>query len=173
MKRILAIYRDQSRASRAVRELEATGFERDDISVLAADSASGQAFMATERSASKKSALAGAAIGSTGGLLAASLVGVGAILTGPIAAVLVGSVAGGLLGGLIGLGIPDNEAIARSQEIQDGAILVALDLRRDDVTRLDAAMLALGQTDYRHVVEVDEPEIRPRDESSVAREVNA
>lgn len=170
MKRILAIYRDQARASRAARELEASGFASDAISVLAADSASGQAFMATERSAAAKTALTGAAIGSTGGLIAASLAGVGAILTGPIGLVLAGSVAGGLLGALVGLGIPDNEAQARGEEIQDGAILVALDLEDDDLQREGLALAALGHTDYRQIVEIDEPEIRDEPDESEERD---
>ena len=161
MKRILAVYRDQTRASRAARELERRGFAPDRISILAADSASGQVFMASERSASKKSALAGAAVGTTGGLVAASLLGAGAIFSGPIAVALAGTVAGGLLGGLVGLGIPDNEAELRSRQIADGGILVAVDFEADDEQQ--RATAALGATDYLHIVEVDEPEIRKQE----------
>ncbi|MCK5945166.1 MAG: hypothetical protein KAI24_24465, partial [Planctomycetes bacterium] len=156
---ILAIFRNQQQASRAARDLEEAGFPPESISVLAADSASGQAFMATERTSAKKGALAGAALGSTGGLVAGSLVGIGAILTGPIIGVLAGSVAGGLLGGLVGLGIPENEALLRSQDIQDGAILVAVDV--PDEQELEAlALTAIGTSDYQRIVSVDDPVVR-------------
>jgi hypothetical protein len=42
MKRLLAIYKDQSRASRAARELKARGIADERISMLTADSASAQ-----------------------------------------------------------------------------------------------------------------------------------
>jgi uncharacterized membrane protein len=156
MKRILAIFQDQERASRAAQDLEDAGFAPDAISVLAADSASGQAFMATERTAAKKGALAGVALGSTGGLVAGALVGVGAVFTGPIVGVLAGSVAGGLLGGLVGLGIPENEALLRSQDIQDGAILVAVAVA-DEKGLAALARPAIGTSDYQRIVAIDDP----------------
>ncbi|MFK7741307.1 MAG: general stress protein [Planctomycetota bacterium] len=159
IKRIVAVYRDQARAARAASQLTARGFAEDDISILASDSASGQAFMATERKDARKSALTGAAVGTAGGAVVASLAGVGAILTGPIAVGFAGSVAGGLLGGLIGLGIPENEAILRSQEIQDGAILVAIDLEKDDLSRERTVLAAFDSTDYLRIVSLIDPEV--------------
>jgi len=154
MKRILAIYRDQTRARRAVDALERLGIPSDDISVLSADSPSGQAFMASARSDAKKGAVAGVALGSTGGLVAGAALGAGAIFTGPIGAILAGSVAGGLLGGLVGLGIPENEAEIRAVEIADGAILVGADV--EDESRVGDVIRALGGSEAHHVIEPEE-----------------
>jgi uncharacterized membrane protein len=165
MKRLLAIYKDQSRASRAARELKARGIADERISMLTADSASGQVFMASERSASAKTALAGAAVGTTGGLMAGALFGAGVLFVGPIALALAGAISGGLVGGLVGLGIPENEAEIRGRQIVDGAILVGVDVdpdRPDDERRATAA---LGATDFLHVTEVERTDDGEQDDS--------
>ena len=158
-KRILAIYRDQNRASRAAQQLATRGIDPDRVSILVADSASGQLYMASEHTAAKKTAITGAAIGSTGALLATSILGAGAIVVGPIALALVSSIAGGLLGGLVGLGIPENEAEIRTREIVDGAILVGVDVDTDDPDQELRAIAAIGVSDYLHISQVETPAI--------------
>ncbi len=149
MNRILAIYRDQSRAALATRELQARGIAPEQISLIAADSASGQLFIAKQRSASRAGATE--AIGSTNSLNSGPGLGAGAIFTGPIAQVHKADADDGLL---VQMGIPATEAVLRSREILDGAILLGVDAE-DSAHR--SVTEALGATDYLHFTSIEQP----------------
>ena len=156
MKRLLAVYSDQTRARRTVEALVEKGFSEDEISVLAADSASGQTFMSSAQSNAPLGALAGAAVGSSSGLLTAATIGSGMLFTGPIGLVFASTVAGGLLGALTGLGIPENEAEIRALDIADGAILVGVDVEAE-TCRAELAREAFYESETLYVTAVTAP----------------
>jgi hypothetical protein len=120
MRTIVGLFDSWPQAQSAVADLEASGFSRSDISVIAPsdsiDSASG----------------AGTAIGAGLGLLAGLSViavpGIGAIaVLGPIlAGGLLGAVAGGLVGSLVDAGIPEHEAHHYAEGVRRGGTLVTV-----------------------------------------------
>src|SRR5690349_7137353 len=128
-KTIVALYDDYSDAQQAVRDLETSGFARDDVSIVAND-ADGRYSRAGADDADRTDidraggsgahgsegagtgATIGTVIGGGAGLLAGlgmlAIPGVGPVVAaGPIIATItgagVGAAAGGLLGGLVGM----------------------------------------------------------------------
>src|SRR5262245_35064816 len=115
---VTGIFANRASAELAVDQLMASGYSRDDISVLMSDATRGREFGITEDSKAPEGAATGAAVGGVLGAIAAGLIsvgiiaipGVGLVAAGPIIAALAGAgaggAAGGLLGALIGAGIP-------------------------------------------------------------------
>ncbi|SFB07736.1 MULTISPECIES: general stress protein [unclassified Bacillus (in: firmicutes)] len=145
-KRIVGVYDHGDEAVRAIEELKAQGYERDDISVVARDKDEVEAIHTETGTKADEGLATGAATGGVLGGLAGFLAGVGAlaipgvgpiIAAGPIAATLtgaaVGAGAGGLAGALIGMGIPEDEANRYESDVKSGKILVLVD--RDAKTR--------------------------------------
>ena len=131
MKRMIAVYRDPSRACRATSELEARGVARKHISLLTSTSASGQLFLSRYQTSHQNPAADPITIGNTGTMLASSLAASGAMFVGPIGAALHGSKVAGLRNALIALGIPTSDATLRSTDIGDGAVLVSVDSQEE------------------------------------------
>jgi hypothetical protein len=150
---VVALYDDFTTANDVVRDLVDHGFSREDISLMASDSAgeygpylSSEERVDYETSATASGAGVGAGIGAVLGGLGGLLVGLGALVipgigpvvaAGPLAAALsglagagVGAVAGGVTGGLIGalvdMGLPEDEAQYYTEGIRRGGTLVTL-----------------------------------------------
>ncbi|CAH0345235.1 general stress protein [Bacillus sp. CECT 9360] len=139
-KRVIGVYDNGEEAVRAIEELKAQGYDRDDISVVAKDQDEVDVVKGQTGSNAEDGLTAGAAtggvLGGTAGLLAGigalAIPGIGPILAaGPIAATLTGAAlgagAGGLAGALIGMGIPEDEADRYERDVKDGKLLVLLD----------------------------------------------
>ncbi|PLT32951.1 general stress protein [Bacillus sp. V5-8f] len=139
-KRVIGVYDNGDEAVRAVRELTAQGYDRDDISVVARDRDEVDAVNAETGTKTEEGLAAGAATGGILGGAAGLLAGVGALAipgigpilaAGPIAATLtgaaVGAGTGGLAGALVGMGIPEDEADRYERDVKDGKLLVLLD----------------------------------------------
>jgi len=149
-------------ANEAVRDLEAQGVSRDDISVVAHKNAAGYDAMERRDKASDVVADAGigAAIGGVGGLLlsaagAITIPVIGPILAaGPIAAALtgagIGAAAGGLVGALTESGIPESEAKYYAEGVRRGDVLVTV---RTNETNVDKVCNILDRHD---AIDVDE-----------------
>ena len=145
---VTGIFANRAAAELAVDQLVASGYARDDISVLMSDATRGREFGITEDSKAPEGAAAGAALGGVLGAIAAGLIsvgiiaipGIGLVAAGPIIAALAGAgaggAAGGLLGALVGAGIPEHEAQFFNEELSKGGILVGV-YAHDD--RVDAA----------------------------------
>jgi hypothetical protein len=145
---VTGIFPNRASAELAVDQLVASGYARDDISVLMSDATRGREFGITEDSKAPEGAAAGAALGGVLGAIAAGLIsvgiiaipGIGLVAAGPIIAALAGAgaggAAGGLLGALVGAGIPEHEAQLFDEELKKGGILVGV-YAHDD--RVDAA----------------------------------
>lgn len=141
-KTVVALYDQISEAQDAIRDLEDNGFSREDISLVATDSAREQASdMDTGGGgdAVNTGALGGAGVGAALGGAAGLMVGLGALAIpgigpilagGPLVTTLagagMGAVAGGLVGALIGLGIPEEDANAYTEGVRRGGTLLTV-----------------------------------------------
>ncbi|WP_127507483.1 general stress protein [Paenibacillus humicus] len=143
-KKIVGVYDTEDAAISAIEDLKARGVDSDDISILARDKGDVAAIQEETGTMAPEGVAAGAAGGGVLGGLTGLLVGIGAlaipgigpiVAAGPIAAALtgaaVGAGAGGLVGGLIGLGIPENEANMYNEYVQDGNILVLVESKTE------------------------------------------
>lgn len=165
---MIAVFRDRRTAEDAVRALVDRGIDETRINLLLSHSPTAQELMASGESKAAEGAVTGGAIGGMLGAIAAgglALPPLGLIAAGPLFAVFAGlttgSVSGGLLGALVGLGIPENEAALRSEEIQEGATLVGIEAA--DARRLDDVKAVLGKHEPDRVYEVEAKEAREGD----------
>lgn len=155
-KLVSGLFRNRSEAERAVEDLIAHGFMREDISMLMSDATRGREFRVTDSTKAPEGAAAGAALGGVIGALATGLValgivavpGVGLVAAGPILAALAGlgagAAAGGLTGALIGMGIPEHEAKFYNEEIGRGGILVGVYTHDDRTSQARKVLEAAG-----------------------------
>jgi hypothetical protein len=120
----------------AIRALTDAGFAADGISVMARDDAvardiTAQSGPETEAGESVVTGVtAGGVIGAAGALLLGATTlavpGLGLAVGGPLVGALAGAAGGGLLAGLIGLGIPDDEAELYAERVDAGRILLVV-----------------------------------------------
>lgn len=143
-KSIVATFSEPRNARATVRGLIEAGVDADDIGIAVADSAEARALLEGGPAKPGEAATIGSAVGGTlFGLAAVVMAGpVGILAVGPLAALLGGVAAGAgtgaLLGALIGLGIPENEAALRVDEVQDGGWLVTCKLSTHADDKLQA-----------------------------------
>jgi uncharacterized membrane protein len=147
---VFCIAKSASQAEQIVENLQNSGFDVSEISVLMPDTAGKHDFGHVKASKAPEGAATGATAGGVTGGVLGLLAGIGAlaipgigpfIAAGPIMASLggaaVGASAGGLVGGLIGLGIPEIEAKRYEEKLKNGNFLVAVDA--EDSDRVDRA----------------------------------
>ncbi|MCB0016609.1 MAG: hypothetical protein KDE09_02405 [Anaerolineales bacterium] len=151
MKTVVGLFDELSEARILVEDLANSGFDRDDISLVARDL---DGTYATELETSRETAViaegattgavTGGVVGSIGGVLlglgALAIPGVGPVIAaGPIVAgitgAVAGAVAGGLIGGLIAWGIPEEEAGYYAEGVRRGGTLVALKVDEANVNK--------------------------------------
>jgi hypothetical protein len=141
---VVGVFADYGEAHRAVADLRAAGFRDDQIGVVGPGRADGDA--GTERSGLEndptgtrweEGAGIGAAVGAAGGLGLGALVAAGlmtpvgpAVAGGALVALLAsagaGATVGTVVGGLIGLGVPEEDARRYQAEAEAGRILVTV-----------------------------------------------
>jgi uncharacterized protein (TIGR02271 family) len=146
-KTVVGLLDNIGEAQAVVRDLVASGIDRDDIGFMANQKQTVPAsahLNESEGGDTASGALAGAgtgaAIGGVAGLALAlaplAIPGIGPIVAaGPIAAALtgagIGAVAGGLIGGLTRLGVPEEEAHYYAEGVRRGGILVTVAAESD------------------------------------------
>lgn len=143
-KKIVGAFNTEQKATRAIEDLKQQGYSTDDISVIAKDRDDVNAVTDETETKAPEGLASGAATGGVLGGVTGLLAGLGAlaipgigpiIAAGPIAATLtgaaVGAGAGGLVGGLIGLGIPEDEAREYDEYVEEGRILVMVEVDDD------------------------------------------
>lgn len=151
---ILGVFDKKTGAEDAINHLSSEGFTPQEMSVVLKDSEVGTEIQENTGASVAEGMAEGAVTGGVVGGIAGLLIGIGAItipgvgalfIAGPLAAALgltgaaattvsgaaSGAVAGGLLGGLVGLGIPQEEAVIYENEIKAGGILLAVPSRGD------------------------------------------
>lgn len=166
-KTVVGVFNTMEDAQHAVRELESSGFVRDDISLIANKNASGRDVpgasgvtddTATTGIGSNVAADAGigAALGGIGGLIwsfaALGVPGVGPVLAaGPIIAALsgagIGAVTGGVIGALTQSGIPEDEAHHYAEGVRRGGVLVTVHTNDADAERARDILDRAGAVD--------------------------
>jgi hypothetical protein len=153
MKTVVGLFENYTDADRAVSELNTRGFNRNEISVAARDSALRDRVVGTagqERAVAESAgagAVGGAVVGGLGGLLvglgALAIPGVGPVIAaGTLATALgstaagagIGAAAGGLIGALVGLGIPEDDAHFYAEGVKRGGVLVTVQASDDRAT---------------------------------------
>jgi hypothetical protein len=146
-KTVIGLMDNIGEAQSVVKDLVASGINRDDIGFMANQKHAvpeSAGLNEGEGSRAASGALAGAgtgaALGGVAGLALAmaplAIPGIGPILAaGPIAAALtgagIGAVAGGLIGGLTQLGVPEEEAHYYAEGVRRGGILVTVAAESD------------------------------------------
>ncbi len=172
-KTIVGLFDSYTEAQHVVQDLMDSGFRRDDISVVANESARGAtgAREVGERSKADEGAGAGAVggtvIGGAAGLLIGAgllaIPGIGPVLAaGPLAAAIgttaatvgagalgagIGAAAGGLLGGLVGAGVPEEDAHFYSEGVRRGGTLVSVSSDDQRATMAHSIMQRHGAVD--------------------------
>ena len=155
-KTVVGLFDTATEAQSVVQELINSGFQRNDIS-LVANNAKGEYTTSTAREvgATGSSTAEGAGAGAVGGGVLGGvlglLVGVGAlaipgiglvVAAGTLATVLgstalgagVGAAAGGLIGALVGMGIPEEDANFYAEGVKRGGVLVTVQTSDDRAT---------------------------------------
>jgi hypothetical protein len=133
---VVGIFDDPARAEKAIRDLLAAGFQKEEIG-FAMRQPSGQAHEAkAPEGASGLGALVGGYTGAAAGgvlgallglAISAALPGIGPVLAaGMVGMALGGAYVGGLVGVLVGMGIPHEEAEHYHRHVQAGRALVAV-----------------------------------------------
>jgi hypothetical protein len=138
-KAVFGTAKTDDQAAAIVRQLKASGFSENDISVLFPDKSGTRDFAHEQHTKAPEGAATGAGSGAVIGGALGWIVGIGAlaipgvgpfIAAGPIMAALAGAgagaAAGGLTGALIGMGIPELEAKQYEGKIKSGNILMSV-----------------------------------------------
>lgn len=153
---VTGLFKARSSAERAIEDLVAHGWSRDDISILMSDATQGREFGLAMATKAPEGAATGGTIGGVIGAVAAGLVAAGILVVpglalvaaGPILATLAGlgagAAAGGLTGALIGLGFPEHEAKFYNEQIEHGGILVGVYTHDDRAEQSKKILEAAG-----------------------------
>jgi len=142
---LTAVFRDRNHASRVYEWLQTRGYATSEINVLMSDktrnsfSDVGTEGKIKSGDKSMEGVATGGAIGTAVGATVAALFalgtsvlvpGLGIVIAGPILAGLAGggagAITGGLVGGLIGLGIPESNAQAYEQALNNGGVIFGI-----------------------------------------------
>jgi hypothetical protein len=136
---VYGIYSTRAQAEEAVDRLIASGFRKEDISVLMQDNVGTKDFAHEKATKAPEGTttgvVAGGVVGGTLGLLAGigalAIPGLGPfIAAGPIMGALAGlgsgGVVGGIIGALVGMGIPEYEAKRYEGRLKEGGILLSV-----------------------------------------------
>jgi len=140
----VGLFDDRNAADKAARDLRTAGFKDDEIGYAWRDD-SGKTQTEGDTKAGEMAAggaVTGAALGGLIGAAAAGLIGrsiedlvvleaggpivAGGILASTLTGAAVGTAAGGITGGLVGMGIPDEEAKYYDSEFREGRTLMTV-----------------------------------------------
>lgn len=159
MQTVVGMFETRPEAEDAINRLQTAGFPRERIGVAMRDhrqsadvaETTGAGDLAAEGATA--GVVSGAGVGALIGIALAGssviLPGIGPLLIGgPIAAGLtgagIGAASGGLLGGLIGAGIPEEEAKVYHTRLEQGHILVSVQCEPTEAVRARQILIAEG-----------------------------
>lgn len=142
---VFCIADSRTQAERIVENLQSSGFNSSEISILLPDTEGSHDIGHVKATKAPEGATTGAATGGVTGGVLGLLAGIGAlaipgvgpfIAAGPIMAALsgaaIGATTGGVVGGLIGLGIPEIEAKRYEEKLKTGNYLIAVHAHDSD-----------------------------------------
>src|SRR6478672_5483363 len=164
---VFCIAKSTTQAERIVEDLQSSGFNPAETSVLMPDTGGKHDFGHVKATKAPEGATTGATAGGATGGVIGLLAGIGAlaipgvgpfIAAGPIMAALsgmaVGAATGGVVGGLIGLGIPEIEAKRYDEKLKKGNYLIAVHTdESEDVDRAKHIFKTAGAEDISTVSE--------------------
>lgn len=145
----LALFSDREHAEAAIGELERSGFDPKQISIMMKDVDEAKVVAQQAGASVAEGTVSGATTGGVLGGIAGLLIGIGAItvpgigsllVAGPLAAALgltgaaattlsgavTGALAGGVVGALVGLGVPKEIAQVYEDRLKSGGVLLAI-----------------------------------------------
>jgi hypothetical protein len=143
-KAIIGVFEDPAQATAAVDALADHGVIASRISVLATEPTAEKGLAVDTETKGAEGTAVGAGIGAVAGGLLAGLTAVGTIATGgagllvagPLVAAMAGAgaggVTGGVIGGLIGLGFSEEEVEYFENVLDEGSVLIAVDMENAD-----------------------------------------
>jgi hypothetical protein len=151
-KTVVRAFTDRDAAERALAQLTAVGFSREDISLVMSEEACAREFgPASAEGASRGGAwgsLLGAFAGAFAAMSVAALPGIGLVAVGPVVAAAAGAGAGGaagtLLGTLVSSGVSESEAHAAQEAVSHGHILLAVHAELGQVAEAEAILRGEG-----------------------------
>ena len=135
---VTATFKTHLAAEDALRNLELTGVNDSQISIVLTDETRKGGFNLETHSKADEGVAGGATAGGIIGAVLGALMAAGTIvipglnlvvtgaLVGSLAGLATGATAGGLVGGLIGSGISEHEAKIYEKDVKNGAILIAV-----------------------------------------------
>ncbi len=162
----IGLFERTADAERAVDALLSHGFVKDDIGVMARDSAM-QEYLNEQASAAAKDeagtdVVGGALLGGLGGLLAGiaalAIPGIGPVVTaGAVASALgwpllgagAGAAAGGLIGALVAADVPEEDAHVYAEGVKRGGVLVTVQASEGRLAEAQAIMGEAGAADIK------------------------
>jgi len=160
MKTVVGLFDRYADAQAVANDLDAAGFDRNNISVVASN-ATGEydEYVTTgDSDGAGVGATTGAVVGGTLGVLAGlgafAIPGIGPVIAaGPLLAGLagagVGALSGGILGALVDAGVPEEEAQYYTEGVRRGGTLVSAAVNDADADRAAAIMNRHGAVDIR------------------------
>ncbi|MFI5272351.1 MAG: hypothetical protein ACHQ4H_04875 [Ktedonobacterales bacterium] len=129
---VVGLFASAAMAERAIDDLQSAGFDPTQMGLVMRDRSGAKQVSASPDVSLTAGAVTGGVLGGTAGaLLAASgalvVPGIGPFIAGGIlATALVGGAAGWLIGGLVGLGIPEEEAKYYQSRVESGGVLLTV-----------------------------------------------
>jgi len=135
VKTVVGVFDSHDQAEKAVAELRQSGFDTNEISIVAKEQhgqdAQGDTTMGMSMGTVTDGTTTGGVLGGLAGLAlgagALAIPGLGPVVAaGPIAGMLSGAATGGIAGGLIDWGIPEEQGRKYEQEVKQGKILAAV-----------------------------------------------
>ena len=134
MNTVIGLFDGFEDAREVIRDLEASGFNRHRMSVVAQHDVLEQE---QDGGATGAGAVIGAGVGVLAGLAAITIPGIGLVAAiGPIlAGGVIGAVAGGLIGSLVDAGVPAEQAAYYTEGVRRGGTLVAIATHDVDAPR--------------------------------------
>lgn len=137
-KTVVAVFRSEQQAEKAVRELRSKGFSDNEISVIGPDRRRQERRDEARfgNQSLSEGATWGAGIGGAAGLLAGAgalaIPGFGPLLAmGPLAATLTAAAGGSIAGSLVDFGIPEREGRELEERIRRGEFLCVVKTERN------------------------------------------
>ena len=145
-KTVIGVFSHEDSAKKAVQDLRNSGFDTNEISIIARDRQrdAGGAMMGGGNSVGS-GVTTGGALGGLAGLAvgagALAIPGIGPLMAaGPLAGAISGAATGGIAGGLIDWGIPANRSDYYEGKVREGRILATV---RTGDEKVDQAALIL------------------------------
>ncbi len=132
-KQVVAFFSEEQQAEEALGQLTASGFDREDISILSKRDVGGVEAGKEQRDGMTTGGVIGAATGLIMGLSVFAAPGIGLLAAaGPAASLLAGAAAGGIIGSLADMGFSEGDTQLYVKELEKGAVFLSVDTEQNE-----------------------------------------